>query len=631
MAGKSIKTSWALAAIAVFFISVIALISTPLLSRARVDLTDGGLYSLSDGSKSLLSDVSLPITLRLYFSETAAAGFPTLQAYAQRVEDLLYEYAAQSGGKISFKVIDPEPFSEAEDEAVAFGLEGVRGQGGDTIYFGLVGTNAADGAEVVPFLAQQREALLEYDLPQLVSKLASTDSDAQNIAIITELPLQFGLGGPMAAAQGRAQPYVIYDQLREGFDIQVLDAQFTEIPGETDLLILAHAPSLGETQLYAVDQFILAGGNALIFVDPHSEIAAATQQRDQSGTPRPGGVPPQSDLPTLFEAWGLAYDPSLVVLDLDQAQRVNMGGAPGAPSRGIVDYVAWLAVREINIQDDDIVTGELEQINLAAAGHLTLKEDSPLTLTPLIQSSELAGITNATEVSGAPAPDALIRGLLPTGERYVLSGRLRGAVKTAFPNGAPAESEGEHLTKSQGDINVIVTADSDLLADNFWAQVQDLFGQRVVLPTADNGRFILNAAENMAGSDALIGLRSRGTSARPFKVIDRLRRNAERDFATRQQILQQNLAATERRLAELEAETPEGEVLISDAQLAEIDRFRNDLVNTRKELRAVQRSLNVGIERLQQGLTWLNILLVPSILLVIAGFVALRRRARRRA
>ncbi|MEO0411435.1 MAG: Gldg family protein [Pseudomonadota bacterium] len=631
---RAISTPLALGAIAACFLGVIALISTPILSRARIDLTDGGLYSLSDGSRGLLEDLELPITLRLYFSKSESTGFPTLQAYAQRVEDLLYEYAAQSGGKISVDVIDPEPFSENEDEAVAFGLEGARSQTGNTIYFGLVGTNAVDGSQVIPFLAQEREALLEYDLTQLVSQLATLENNQPTIALITQLPLQFGLGGPMAAAQGQSTPYVIYDQLSQSFDIQALSQDFSSIPEQTDLLVVAHAPSLSDAQLYAIDQFILGGGNALLFVDPHSEVAAVSQPRGQFGMPQQGGMPLQSDMAPLFTAWGLAYDPSLVVLDIDQAQRVNMAGSPNAPARGIADYVAWLSVREMNLQDDDIVTGELEQISLAASGHLTLAEDSALTMTPLIQSSDVAGVTNVSEVRGAPDPDKLLRTLLPTGERYVLSARLQGPAKTAFPDGKPSsETEEEdappaapQIMDSQGDINVIVTADSDLLADNFWAQVQNFLGQRLVVPTADNGRFVLNAAENMAGSDALIGLRSRGTSARPFTVIERMRRNAEQAFAARQQVLQNNLVATEQRLAGLEAQTPEGDVLISDEQLAEIERFRGDLLKTRKELRGVQRSLNLDVERLQRGLTWANIIGIPVLLLAIAGIARLRRR-----
>ncbi|MEM9880479.1 MAG: ABC transporter, partial [Pseudomonadota bacterium] len=160
-------------------------------------------------------------------------------------------------------------------------------------------------------------------------------------------------------------------------------------------------------------------------------------------------------------------------------------------------------------------------------------------------------------------------------------------------------------------------------------QVQNILGQRLIVPTADNGRFVLNAAENMAGSDALISLRSRGTSARPFRVINQMRSRAERNFAAQQQILQNELAATETRLAQLQSEAPEGDAFISDEQLSEIDSFRTKLVETRKQLRGVQRSLNVDIDRLKAFITWVNILGVPALLLLAAGLYAgvKRRRA----
>jgi ABC-type uncharacterized transport system involved in gliding motility auxiliary subunit len=628
-----VSTSAALIAIFAAFAALVVLLSTPLLSRARLDLTDGNLYSLSPGSKQVVDALNLPVTLRLYFSQRAATGFPTVQAYAQRVEDLLYEYAAQSGGTIQVEIIDPEPFSEREDEAVAYGLEGAGAQGGETIYFGLVGTNAIDGQEVIPFLAQQRENLLEYDITQLIGRLASEQAKPR-IALVTDLPMQFGLGGPMAMAQGRAAPFVIYDQLSQSFEMDPLTPDFTQIPDGTDLLVLAHAASLGEAQLYAVDQFILKGGNALIFVDPHSELAASMQQRDQFGRPQPNAVATTSDLAPLFQAWGLAYDPQTVVLDLDQAQRVNMGSR--GPGRAVVDYVPWVAANVNHINDEDIITSQLEMINLASSGHLTLQEASTLTLTPLITSSTVAGVTNVSEVRGTPRPDRLIQSLLPTGETYVFAARLTGLAKSAFPERPMSQDEdtealdAPHVAASSGPINVIVAADSDLLADNFWAQVQDLFGQRLVIPNADNGRFVLNAAENMSGSDALISLRSRGTSSRPFTVIETMRRRAERDFATQQQILQNNLAATEARLNDLQAQSPEGDMLVTDEQLEEIDRFRADLLETRKQLRGVQRSLNVDIDRLKSLITWLNILGIPALLLLGSALATWRRRAHSR-
>ncbi|MEM6683476.1 MAG: Gldg family protein [Pseudomonadota bacterium] len=624
-----VSTTAALSVIFAAFIGAVLLINTPLLSRARIDLTDDALYSLSNGSRQIVDTLDIPVKLRLFFSKRAATGFPSLQAFAQRVEDLLYEYAAQSGGTISVEVIDPEAFSEQEDEAVGFGLEGAGGQNGETIYFGLVGTNAIDGQEVIPFIAQQRENLLEYDITQLIGRLAS-ERALPKIALVTDLPLQFGLGGPMAMAQGRAEPFVIYEQLAQAFDIAPLEAEFTSIPDGTDLLMLAHATKLGEAQHYAIDQFILSGGNAIIFVDPHSEVAATTQQRGQFGMPQPGGIDTTSDLAPLFAAWGVSYDPSLVILDLDQAQRVNLGSA-GARGRQIVDYVAWISANPNNIDDNDIVTSELEVLSIAASGHFTLTEASPLSLTPLITSSSVAGVTNVSEVQGPPKPDQLIQTLLPTGETYVLAGRLTGDAASAFPDGAPGESAaGKHLAKSTTPINVILIADTDMLADNFWAQVQNILGQRLIVPTADNGRFVLNAAENMAGSDALISLRSRGTSARPFRVINQMRSRAERDFAAQQQILQNELAATETRLAQLQSEAPEGDAFISDEQLSEIDSFRTKLVETRKQLRGVQRSLNVDIDRLKAFITWMNILGVPALLLLAAGLYAgvKRRRAK---
>jgi ABC-type uncharacterized transport system involved in gliding motility auxiliary subunit len=634
------KIAAAAVALAIVLFFAVNIVSDSWFGAARLDLTQGGLYTVSQGTRDTLKAIPEPITLRFFFSERASVKYAGIRAYGARVRDLLEEYESLAGGKLKLEVVDPEPLSEQEDLAVAQGVTGAQTPDGEKIYFGLVGTNAANGREVIQAFADDREKYLESDLTTLIYKLSR--DKAVKIGVVSNIPFDTGIGGMMAAMQGRSQPFIIYEQMRDTFEVQFLEQDFDRIPADVDVLMIAHPKPLNAKTQYAIDQFIMRGGHALVFLDPWSEISQVSQ--DPTGAPLDGATQVSANsIDALMKSWGVSIDPGHIIAVGDRAQRVQFAGGEAA-------YVAWLKLTAEDMNRKDMVTEDLSILNLATVGAIAATKDATTKLTPLLETTTDTMKIDVAKVKGSPDPNGLLRDFSGSGERYVIAARIEGPVKTAFPNGPPPESTAAPAAgetpkpplpaqlKETKASNIILVADSDIFTDGFWVQVQDMQGQRIAIPIAHNSAFVLNAVENLTGSNALISLRSRGTSSRPFTVVEDIRRSAERQFLREQQVLEEKLTATQNRIAELEGRRSPQEKpgaakpneLLSPEQQAEIEKFRGELVETRAALRDVQRKLRGRIDLLGNWLAAINILLVPLVIAGTAIVLAILQRRKRK-
>lgn len=645
-----IRLRWPRARYVAVFLALAAILflalnvaSNHALRGARLDLTENRLFTLSAGTVNTLKRLKEPIVLRFFFSGHLASEAPQLRSYARKVEDLLREYSARAGEKLVLEVIDPEAFSEEEDLAVSFGLQGAQTQSGAKFYFGLAGTNAIGKTETIPFFTLERREYLEYDLTELVHNLNTLKKPV--LGILTSLPLDGGMGGMAMAMGGQSRSFLIYDQLRQRFQTQILEQQLDRVPEEVDVLMVAHPGELDEPALYAIDQFILRGGRALVFVDPYSEVSA---KPGPMGMPMPGSTA-SSKLEPLLEHWGVTFDPEAIVGDRGAAARVATSRDAGAPT---ARYVLWLSLEEERISDKDPVTSELELINLATPGYLEPMEKAPLTFEPLITSTRDAKTFSRFDAQRNPSPDELLAAFVPEEREFVIAARLSGTLKSAYPKGPPPKREPEdapggvaepdedekplppHLAQSAQPANIILVADSDIFDDRFWVMERNILGQRVGVPTADNAAFVINAVDNLMGSNDLISLRTRASSERPFEVVENLRRAAEERYLEKEKRLQAQLQETEQRLRALRGQgqgLEEGAgVQMSPEERRELVRFTQEALRIRGELREVQRSLRADIDRLGAVLGFLNIALVP---LLVAGtaIVLAVMRARKRA
>lgn len=602
----------------------INIIANQTLTRQRLDVTKDGLHTLSDGTRNILNQIDEPVTIRYYFSAKQFASVPEFATYGKRVRDLLDEYVAASDGKIQLLVFDPEPFSETEDQAAGFGMEPVPlNASGERGFLGLVGTNSTDDEIPIPMMSPEREGSLEYDLTKMVYSLSNPKKRV--IGLLTGLPVVSNQPDP-TTGQMASREWGVITLLREVYDVKELDEKNPKIDGEIDTLIIIHPKEFSDKALYTIDQFVINGGRAIVFVDPLAE-----EDRPERNPNAPMAMPEMSSsLEPIFEKWGVSVATNKVAADIDAAVRVSFRSDSG-PSE--VEYLPWLQLTADNLNQDDFATNELNSINVGSSGALVAIEDATTTFTPLIQTGPNSGLIERDAIIFVRDPAALLETFEPSGGSITLAARISGVVETAFPDGKPLTEEESRapadtgfVAKSTSPINVIVVADTDILADRFWVRFQNFLGMQMPQAFANNADFLINSIDNLGGNDDLISLRSRGEYSRPFVVVQQIRRDAEAQFRDQERALQAKLKEAEAKMQQLQAQRGEGgDYMLSQEQKNEINSFHKERLKTRKELRAVQHDLRKNIEKLGSMLKFINIGLIPILISIFAVGISIYR------
>jgi ABC-type uncharacterized transport system involved in gliding motility auxiliary subunit len=615
---RSVYSAGILVLLAILFVTL-TILSSVFMKGLRFDLTENGLYTLSDGTRNILKNMDEPVNLYLYFSEDVSRELPQFRSYARWAGEMLEEFADRSGGKLTLKRIDPVPFSPQEDQAAQYGLQGVPvGTAGDMLYFGLVGTNSLDDQQVMPFLQPEKEKFLEYDLARIVSSLSRPAQ--KKVALISGLDIQPGFD---PATQSVREAWVIHQQFSQLFELQDIPLDAVELPGDLELLVLVHPKDLNETLLYQIDQFVLRGGRVLAFMDPLAEADMGGDPNDPMARMNAGG---SSSLGPLLEAWGVSFDTDRVIGDRAYALQVSAGQGQ-APIR----HLGILSVNSDGMNNSDVASADLQSVNFSSVGWLAPLQGASTGFEPLVNSSESAAPIAAARLRFLSNPQDLDSDFEPTGDRYALVARITGQARTAFeqpPGDIPLVT---HMTESgAAGISVVLFADTDVLTDRLWVQKQNFLNQVIVNSFADNGTLVANIADQLLGSPDLISIRTRSSTNRPFDRVDALELSAEARFRDTEERLQAELEVTERTLTEMQSARQDGELtILTSQQQDEVQRFLDRKLQIRAELRQVQHDLSRDIEALGMRLKFINIVLVP-VLIVIAALVFGQVRRRRR-
>jgi ABC-type uncharacterized transport system involved in gliding motility auxiliary subunit len=595
---RNLISGLGLALLAMAFLMV-TLLNNLWFSGVRVDLTENKLFTLAAGTREIVQQIDEPINLYFFFSEKASEDLTTLRAYANRVRELLQEYALLAPGKINLQFIDPEPFSDAEDRAAAFGLQGVPvNNAGDELYFGLAATNALDDQQVIGFFQPDKEAFLEYEISKLIQNLLVQKKP--KVGLLSTLKVQ----GDMDMNTFQTTPaWVVIDQIDQASELQTITPGAESLPADLDLLVLIQPRGLAESLLSSIDQFALSGGHVLVFVDPLAE----TDQSQVNPMMGISGAETTIDFP-LLAGWGVQLRKDVVLGDSQQALTVS--GVDGQPVR----HLSILGLQAQNFNIEDVTLSSLETINVSTAGILDVLDQRSTQVDVLMASSEYAMPIERLRLKMLGDPSELLPDFKATGQFYPVAVRITGSASSQYP----LPLGGESSLPSPNNLNVIVVADTDILSDRLWVQLQDFFGQRIVTPWANNGDFVTNAVDNLTGSSALISIRSRGRFTRPFDVVQDLRREAEASYLNSANDLQSQLAEAERQLGELESSRDEQNLMsLSPEQEATLVRFQQEKLRIRKALRNVRHQLDKDIEMLGSTLKFMNIVLMPLLLIFV--------------
>jgi ABC-type uncharacterized transport system involved in gliding motility auxiliary subunit len=503
------------------------------------------------------------------------------------------------------------------------------------MYFGLAGTNLLDGLETIPFFQPEKEDTLEYDLTKLIYKLS--EQELKNIGVISALEVDGEeydpVKGEVASPDG-AKPWPMMAELREMFNVAALPKDIRRIPSSLDALVVVHPKDFEDATLYAIDQYVLNGGKVIAFVDPYAELDIPEKDPDNPMAAMLASR--SSNLKALFKAWGIERASSDVVADRKTATKVDFGAKTDYKP---IDYVLWQTLEKANFNPEERMTASLQNIAVATPGYFKLLDERTTQVTPLLMSSPEAMLVDKRVVQFRNDPVALLTKYVPGTLSYPFAVRVQGTAKTAFPDGAKDQS-GDikrlpgHLDAAKGDIDVVAIADVDLLNDRFWVEIQDFYGQEIAYNTSNNIDFLINAIEEMTGSQGLISVRSRVGFTRPFHRVIDLQREAEKRFRTKERELQQQLKDTQQRIARMQVErSGSGAEIMSAEQEKEIAEFRLQANKTEQQLRDVQANLRKDIDTLDTQIKFINIGLVPilvGLLAVFTGWMRIRKRNKAR-
>ena len=575
---------------------------------ARLDLTKEKQYSLSSGTKKIISEMKEDVVFKVFYTKETP-GIPVyIKNYANRAIDFLREYERQGKGAITLEIHDPKPDSEEEEWAERYGIRGIDAPGGGRLWLGLA-VMAAEREEAIAFLDPEQETRLEYNVTRMITRVQSPGK--QKIGILSSVPVFGTKADPSGQRRG---PWMFVEELKKTYEVIQIPPDGEKIPYDLDLLMLVNPGRAGDKMIRQIDAYVSKGGNVLAFVDPHPVT-----------DPTPLVRGPFADLfDDLMASWGVSMEKERVLADFNYSTILSRGANQQE------DNLLWLSLQPESFNPDHLITAKLETMLLSTAGVFGKMEASQFDYEPLLSSSaQSAVMENFQAQFGA---DAIRKAFKSEGKRRDLAVTVRGRFPQAFPISSEDIVEKEMGQEKTPKSSVIVlVGDSDMLYDYYYMQRQNFLGFQTVNVFNDNLNFLLNTTEMLCGNESLIDMRSRGEFKKPFDRVLRIQEEARLKWLDRERALTQRMEELNSKLGELEGRKSESHrLIITASQEHEIEKFKEQRRQINRELKDVRKNLRAEIESLGRKVKFFNIFFAP-ILVGIAGlFFAMSRRRRMR-
>ena len=580
----------------------------------RWDLTENKMYSLSEGTKNILANLEEEVTIKFFYNKSLPNLPVNIKSFAKRAIEFVQEYVQYGNGNVVFEFYDPKVDSDEEEWAQKYGLQAMNLPSGEKLFFGLV-VMATDQEEVMPFLDPSREALLEYDLTRNIYRVQNPKR--KKIGIISSLSIFGGPQMPMPGQppQGGGEAWQFITELKKTYKVDEISTTSDSIDDDVDLLLVIHPKKLSDKLQFAIDQFVLSGKNAIVFVDP---LCVSDDSPGQNQYMRDN----KSSLDKLFRAWGIDMENNKALADMNMTTRVR------TQNNKVESSPIWLSAKEETLNADNVITANIESLLFPVTGALKKSSSSEYDFEGLIQSSLNANLIDSFKANFGAS--GIRRDFSAAAEKFNIAAQVSGKFKTAFPAGKPkdkdedkkdSDDKKEYLKEAKTKSTVIVVADVDMLHDSYYLQKQSFLGFKMTNMFNDNLNFLLNASEFLTGSQDLIGIRSRGQFQRPFTKVNELETMAQERWHSKEQELVKKAEQANHRLQDLQQKKdPSQKMIMSPEQESEIKKFRAQKIKINKELKNVRKNLRSDIEALGVKVKFINIFLMP-LLVAIGGII----------
>ncbi len=624
------KHIFSYAGLALLLCAIIAFNAIISRSSVRADLTEEKLYTLSDGTKAIISKLDAPVTLRFYRSRSENRMPVQLASFADRIRSLLGEYAKHGNGRILLDELDPTPDSDAEDAAAMDNVSGQPMPDGEKLYLGLA-VNFLDKTVSIPFFFPHEEATVEYNITSAISEAVA--GDAKNkIGILTELPLLGGNPMPYMRKNNQNAPWIIAGELQKRFELVPISPGADQIPADIKALVVIHPKNLSEKTLFAVDQYLMRGGKLLIALDSYCLAESRNSMQAMMGQPAPPG---SSNIPKFLHNWKLEFSDTKVVADVSNAMR-NINN----PEMDIFPTV--LDIRDFAEASSDPAISNIKHLNMVYCGAFSGSPADGLKIEKIVVASDNSALVDSfmSEMGGAQ----VMRDFKKDMKEKTLIAKLSGKFKTAFPDGPPEEKNesGDKAPepappakkpvtiKESPETVVVLLSDADMFADEFCVQKQNFLGSTIIQPFNDNLLFLQNIIEQLSGAPELLAIRSRKIRQRPFtKIVEKLN-EAQDKYQQEIQRLEKSREDVEARINEIQrGKTGSQQFILTREQKEQIEKYRKEAAETAKKLKQTKKELRKDIDKMQMHIQIINTAAVPVALIAIGIGIWLNGRRRR--